>query len=119
MCVSPDHIEPGSNNDNVQDRVAKSEHALNKLNKTVELSNEGKTEEDIATELRLTSYEVERLLDFNADDASIYEAEKQTLSPDDANSNRLKRLNADYNAVNGTKELISLERHVKQLGLNV
>lgn len=108
LCVSPEHIVPGSNNDNVQDRVAKSEYAPNKLNKAVELSNEGKSEEDIAITLKVTPCEVERLLDFNTEDESIYEAEKQSLGIEAADTNRLSRLRSDYYAVNGTREHLNL-----------
>ncbi|KXV76939.1 hypothetical protein AD953_05015 [Acetobacter malorum] len=118
LCVSPEHIVPGSNNDNVQDRVAKSEYARNKLNNAVELSNKGAMEDDIAITLKITLCEVERLLDFNADDESIYEAEKQSLGIEAANINRLLRLRSDYYAVNGAKESLSLDRHIQPSGLN-
>lgn len=123
LCVSPDHLVDGTQQENMQDCIAKGRHTtgkpLTKLNKAVELSANGSSLNDIADALNIPTYEVERLLEFNIEDASLYEIEKASFGHDIATDLRQYRLVAGYKDIVAVEELLNLARHIKQLELSV
>ena len=123
MCVNPDHLWEGDANNNMQDCIAKGRHAtapaLSKLDKAVSLKERGMSNDDIACKLNVDPCEVERLLDFHSEDASVYAAEKEMHGDEVAKSKRELRLINSYGAVVPVMELVSRARHISQLDLGV
>ena len=123
-CCNVDHMALGSSNENNQDCIAKGRHAsqsatMNKLTRAVELSASGKTPDDIAERLSVSPDEVERLLAFHVEDASLYAAEQITLGHDAAEDMRRYRLTGDYEAVIAATGMQNEARHINQLDLLV
>ncbi|WP_371862229.1 HNH endonuclease signature motif containing protein [Acetobacter indonesiensis] len=123
-CCNVDHMELGTQRENMQDSIAKGRHrrpaaTTNKLNRAVELSDAGKTAAAMADELKISEDEVGRLLAFHAQDASLYAAEKITLGPDAAEEMRRYRLTGDYKAIVSVLGMMNEARHIDQLDLCV
>ncbi|OUI88904.1 hypothetical protein HK17_16100 [Acetobacter indonesiensis] len=91
---------------------------MNKLNRAVELAAV-KPRDALADELKISEDEVERLLAFHAQDASLYAAEKITLGPDAAEEMRRYRLTGDYEAFVSVLGMLNEARHIDQLDLCV
>ncbi|MCP1232008.1 HNH endonuclease signature motif containing protein [Acetobacter indonesiensis] len=123
-CCNVDHMEVGTQTENVQDSISKGRHGrpsatMNKLNRAVELADAGKTTAAIADELKISEDEAKRLLAFHAEDASLYAAERIALGPDTAEEMRRYRLTREYEAVISAMGLLNEARHIKQIDLCV
>lgn len=123
-CCNVDHMALGSQQENIQDCIAKGRHSrpsanMNKLTRAVELSASGNTPDDIAETLSVSPDEVERLLAFHVEDASLYAAEQITFGLDVANAMRRYRLTGDYEAVIAATGMVNEARHINQLDLLV
>ena len=111
-CCNVNHMALGSQQENNQDCIAKGRHhihsaTMNKLTKAVELAASGMSAHDIAEELNVSPDEVERLLEFHVEDASIYAAEQIVFGHDAAEQMRRYRLIASYEAVIAVTEMMA------------